>query len=40
MLGSAEERADYKKRLPKYLIGVIVLLAGSVIPQIIYNVMK
>lgn len=40
ILGSAEERADYKKRLPKYLIGVIVLLAGSVIPQIIYNVMK
>lgn len=40
MLGSAEERADYKKRLPKYLIGVIVLLAGSVIPQLIYNVMK
>ena len=40
MLGSAEERADYKKRLPKYLIGVVVLLAGSVIPQLIYNVMK
>lgn len=40
ILGSAEERADYKKRLPKYLIGVIVLFAGSVIPSIIYNYMK
>lgn len=40
ILGSAEERADYKKRLPKYLIGVIVLLAGSVIPQLIYNAMN
>ena len=40
ILGSAEERADYKKRLPKYLIGVIVLAAGSIIPQLIYNIMK
>ena len=40
MLGSAEERADYKKQIPKYLIGVVVLMAGSTIPQLIYNIMK
>lgn len=40
MIGSAEERAEYKKQIPKYLIGVAVLMMGSVIPQLIYNTMK
>lgn len=40
MIGSAEERADYKKQIPKYLVGVAILMMGSIIPQLIYNTMK
>jgi len=37
MLGSVEEKADYKKSMLPYLIGVVILFTGSLIPQIIYD---
>ena len=40
ILGSAEEIAEYKKELPKYVIGILVLLSGSIIPELIYKIMK
>lgn len=40
MLGSVEEKANYKQTLFPYLIGAIVLLMGSIIPELIYNTMK
>lgn len=38
MMGSVEERADYKKTLIPYLIGSILIFGASTIAQIIYNV--
>lgn len=40
MLGSVEEKANYKQTLFPYLIGAIILFMGSIIPEIIYNTMK
>lgn len=40
MLGSVEERADYKKTLIPYVVGTFFLFATSVLPQIIYDFMK
>ena len=40
MLGSIEEKANYKQTMLPYLIGVIILFAGSTIPQLIYKTMK
>lgn len=40
MLGSAEERADYKKTLIPYLWGTFFIFATSVLPQIIYEFVK
>ena len=37
MLGSAEERADYKKTLLPYFIGAILVFAASSIAGIVYN---
>lgn len=37
MLGSAEERADYKNTLKPYVIGAVLLFGGSAIPQFIYK---
>lgn len=37
MLGSVEEKADYKKTMIPYLVGAILLFSGSLIPNIIYN---
>lgn len=39
MVGSIEERAEYKKTLFPYLIGAILLFSGTLLPQIIYNIM-
>lgn len=38
MLGSAEERAEYKKTLLPYVIGAILVFAASTIASMIYNV--
>lgn len=40
MLGSAEEKADYKKTLIPYIWGTFFIFATSVLPQIIYEFMQ
>ena len=40
MLGSIEERAEYKKTLKPYLIGAFLLFSGTTVPQIIYQLAK
>lgn len=37
MLGSVEEKADYKQTLKPYIIGAFILFTGSLIPEIIYK---
>lgn len=37
MLGSIEEKAEYKKTLIPYIIGAAILFSGSILPQIIYR---
>ena len=38
MLGSVEERAEYKKTLLPYVIGATLVFAASAIAQIIYDI--
>lgn len=38
MLGSMEEKAEYKKTLIPYIIGAFMLFSGSLVPQIIYQI--
>lgn len=38
MIGSTEEKAQYKKTLMPYIIGATLVFSASVIAQIIYNV--
>ncbi len=38
MLGSTEEKADYKKSLLPYVIGAAIVFTGSVVPDIIYRI--
>ena len=40
MMGSVEEKAEYKKSLLPYVIGAGLVFAASVIAQIVYNVAK
>lgn len=40
MLGSAEEKAEYKKTLMPYLVGAGLVFGASTIAQIVYNFMK
>ena len=40
MLGSIEEKAEYKKDFIPYIIGAILVFAGAQVPQFIYNIMK
>lgn len=40
MIGSIEEKAEYKKDFIPYIIGAILVFAGSQVPQFIYNIMK
>lgn len=40
MLGSVEEKADYKKAMIPYLIGVALLFSVTTLPQIIYKFMQ
>ena len=40
MLGSVEEKADYKKTMMPYIYGTFFLFVGSLIPQIIYEFVK
>ena len=38
MMGSVEERAEYKKTLMPYVIGAALVFAASGIAQIVYNI--
>lgn len=38
MFGSIQEKSDYKEFIPKHLIGIIFLLACTVLPDIIYKI--
>ncbi len=40
MVGSVEEKAEYKKTLVPYVVGALLLFTGSLIPQIIYKFMQ
>lgn len=40
MLGSTEEKANYKETLLPYIIGAFLLFTGSLVPQLIYNFMQ
>lgn len=40
MLGSTEEKANYKETLLPYIIGAFLLFTGSLIPQLIYDFMQ
>ena len=38
MIGSVEEKAEYKKTLMPFLIGALFVFAASTIASIIYNI--
>lgn len=38
MLGSVEERSEYKKTLIPYIVGAVMVFAMSFLPMLIYNV--
>ena len=38
MMGSVEERADYKKTMMPYVIGAALVFSASIIANIIYNI--
>lgn len=40
MVGSAEEKAEYKKSIPGYLIGVVLVVGMSLIPSIITTIVS
>lgn len=40
MIGSLEERAEYKKSLMPYLIGAVLVFGASTIAQIVYQFVK
>lgn len=40
MIGSAEEKAEYKKSMMPYLIGAALTFSASVIAGIVYNIAK
>ena len=37
MMGSTEERAEYKKSMLPYVIGAVILFAASTFAQVIYK---
>lgn len=40
MMGSAEEKAEYKKSMMPYLIGAVLIFAASTIATAVYNLAK
>ena len=40
MMGSVEEKANYKQTLLPYLIGAFLVFTGSLIPQLIYDIIR
>ncbi len=37
MIGSAEEKAEYKKSMIPYIVGAVVLFAASALANVVYN---
>lgn len=40
VMGSAEERAEYKKTMIPYIIGAILVFSMTTLPMFIYNIMN
>lgn len=40
MMGSIEERAEYKQTLKPYIIGAFLLFSGTTVPQLIYQIVN
>lgn len=40
MLGSVEEKAEYKETLKPYIIGAFIVFTGTLVPQVIYKFMQ
>lgn len=40
MIGSAEEKAEYKKTMMPYVVGALLIFAASTIVNILYNVIS
>lgn len=40
MLGSLDEKANYKENMVIYIIGCFLLMAATTIPSIVYDIMK
>lgn len=40
IMGSVEEKANYKETLIPYLVGALLLFTGSLIPELIYKFMQ
>ena len=40
MVGSVEEKSNIKKAMPGYIVGVILVLAMTTLPSIIYNLVQ
>ena len=38
MMGSAEEKAEYKKTMIPYLVGAILIFASTTIANVVYNI--
>lgn len=38
MMGSVEEKAEYKKTMGYYILGAILLFGGSTIPNVLYKI--
>lgn len=40
MIGSAEEKAEYKKTMIPYLVGAVLVFGASAIAQVVYSIAK
>ena len=40
MMGSAEEKAEYKKTMIPYLVGAVLVFGASAIAQVVYSIAK
>lgn len=40
MMGSAEEKAEYKKTMMPYIVGAALIFAASALATVVYNFMK
>ena len=38
MVGSAEEKAEYKKTMIPYIVGAVLIFAGATIVNAVYNI--